>query len=258
MASKIAVLIQVRMKSTRLPEKAMLMIEDKTIIEHVIDRLKMARTPDVIAICTSLHKDDAVLLEVARRKGIEGFAGSEEDVLDRFLQAAHWLKADIVVRASGEDPLVEPGYLDKTVEHHIRSGVDYTSTKQLPAGVAIEVISAKALEKAQGLADNSEMSEYMTLYFRDDFFKVEMVEVEEALKRPHYRLTVDTPEDLRLMREIYKSLYRPGEIVSLKEVTRFLDEYPELAEINSHRVPKRVRREVVIRQGRPKIRIVEE
>jgi spore coat polysaccharide biosynthesis protein SpsF len=254
---KIVALVQVRMNSTRLPRKALLDIEDKPIVEHVLDRLKAARTPALVAICTSTHKDDRVLVELARKKGMPAFAGDEEDVLDRFIKAAYEFGADIVIRASGEDPLVDPEYLDLTVARHVNTGADYTSTKQLPAGVAIEAISTKALEKAHEMADNPEMSEYMTLYFKDDFFKVQSIEVEEELRRPQYRLTVDTPDDLKLMREIYKALYRPGEILTLWEAVRYLDRHAELVEINKNRIPRKVSREVVMRGGQPKIRIVE-
>jgi len=254
--ARIVVLLQVRMMSTRLPEKAILLIEDKTIVEHVIDRLKAAKTPDSVVVCTSTHEDDRVLLELAEKNGVKGFAGNQDDVLDRFIKAARWDGADVVVRASGEDPLVDPVYLDKMVTHHLKTGADYTSTKQLPAGVATEVISVPALEKAHQLADNPEMSEYMTLYFKDDFFHVETLEVEESLRRPHYRLTIDTSEDLELMREIYRRLYRLGEIVALPEVVRLLDKSPELARINKKQIPRTVDRIVELRDGAPKIRIV--
>ena len=253
---KVAVLLQVRMKSTRLPRKAMLTIEDKSLMEHVIDRLKAAKTTYDIIICTSTHQDDRILLELAERTGIKGFAGNEEDVLDRFIQAANREKADVIIRVTGERPLVSLVHLDRMVEHHIKTNTDYTATKQLPAGVAVEVISTSALEKAYQLADNPELSEYMTLYFREDFFRTEIIEVEESLRRPYYRLTVDTPEDLELVREVYRRLYKPDKIIALEEVVRLLDENPELPRINMHRVPKKVDREVINRGGHPKIRII--
>jgi len=254
---KVVILIQARVKSTRLPRKVLRSIEDKLLIEHVIERLKKAEVADDILICTSTHPDDRILIEIAKRNKIGWFAGSEEDVLERCIQAAEKSKADVVVRTTGENPLVDPGYLDRAVHEHLRLGAEYTSVVGLPVGVKAEVIDVQALKKAHQLADNPEKSEYMTLYFKDDFFKLHFIEAGERLKRPHYRLTVDNPEDLELMREIYKALYRPGEIVSLEEVICFLDNHPELAEINSHIIPKKVRREVVM-GGQPKIRITEE
>ncbi len=254
---KVVTFIQARVKSTRLPRKVLLPIEDKLLIEHVIERLKKAEIPDEILICTSTHPDDRILIEIAERHKIGWSVGSEEDVLDRFIQAAEKSKADVVVRTTGENPLTDPLYLDRAVKEHLERGVEYTSVERLPAGVRAEVIDAPALKKAHQLAANPTKSEYMTLYFREDFFKVHFIEAEERFKRPHYRLTVDTPQDMELMRQIYKALYKPGEIIPLGEVIRFLDNHPELVEINSRVIPKKVRREVVMSR-QPKIEIVEE
>ena len=254
---KVVILIQVRVKSKRLPQKVLYPIEGKLLVEHVIERLKRAKIPDEILICTSTHPDDRVLIEIAKKNKIGWFAGSEEDVLDRFIQAAEKTGADVVVRTTGDNPLVDPGYLDRPVHEHLRLGAEYTSVNGLPVGVRVEVIDVQALNKAHQLADNPEKSEYMTLYFKEDFFKVHFIEAEEKLKRTHYRLTVDTPEDLEFMREIYKALYKPGEIIPLEEVIHFLDNHPELVAVNSHITPKKVKREVVM-GGQPKIRIIEE
>lgn len=255
---RVITLIQARMKSTRLPQKVLCLIEDKPMIEHVIERVKKAKIPDEILICTSTHPDDRVLIEIAERNKIGWFAGSEEDVLDRFIQAAEKTKADVVVRTSGENPLIDPLYLDRAVREHLELGMEYTSLKGFPSGVKSEVISVEALEKAHALADNPEKSEYMTLYFAQDFFKVHFIEAGERLRRVHYRLTIDTPEDLKLMRKIYGVFYKSGGIIPLSEVIRFLDEHPEIVAINGHIMPKRVKREVVLRDGRPRIRIMEE
>lgn len=254
---KVVAFIQARVKSTRLPHKVLLPIADKMLIEHVIERLKRASLPDEIMLCTSTHPDDRVLMEIARKNNIGCFAGSEEDVLQRFIQAAEKSRADVVVRATGENPLIDPFYLDRAVEKHFERGVEYTSVEGLPDGVRIEVIDTLALQKAHKLADNPTKSEYMTLYFRDDFFKVHSIGAAEHLKRPHYRLTVDNPEDLELMREIYKALYKPGEIIPLEDVIRFLDNHPELVQINSRIIARQIRREVVTR-GQPRIKIIEE
>ena len=252
---KVVILIQARVKSRRLPQKVLLPIEDKLLIEHVIERLKKTEIPEATLLCTSSHPDDRVLIEIAERNKIGWFAGSEEDVLSRFIQAAERSQADVVVRTTGENPLIDPFYLDRAVQEHLERGVEYTSVEGLPSGVRAEVIAAPALRKAHQLADNPEKSEYMTLYFREDFFKVHFVEAEERLKRPQYRLTVDTPQDIELMRQIYKALYKPGEIIPLEEAIRFLDNHPELVAINSHIMPKKVKREVLM--SGPRIKIIE-
>ncbi|MFC2020405.1 cytidylyltransferase domain-containing protein [Chloroflexota bacterium] len=254
---KTVILVQTRVKSTRLPKKVLHPIEDRLLVEHVIERLKRASIPDEILMCTSTHPDDQILVEIARNNNIGWSTGSEEDVLERFIQAAEESQAEVVVRATGENPLVDPYSLDRAIQEHLQSGAEYTSMEDFPIGVKAEIIDVSALKKAHRLADNPEKSEYMTLYFKDDFFRVHAIEAEEPLRRPSYRLTVDTPEDMELIRKIYKALYKPGEIIPLEDVISFLDTHPEAAAINSRIIPKKVKREVLM-IGQPKIRLIRE
>lgn len=252
---RVVILLHARTTSTRLPKKVLTVIEGKLLIEHVIDRLKLAALPDFIVLCTTANDEDKVLVEIAKKNRIKWFAGNEDDVLDRLIKAAEKEKADIVVRASGEDPLTDPVYIDKAIEHHIKTNADYTKVEGLPKGVQTEIISLTALKKAHTLAANPNMSEYMTLYFTTpSFFHVEILKAGEDVRRPNYRLTVDYPEDLILMKEIFKRLYKPGKIFSLKEVIKLLDENPELAEINLNIKQKKVKSEM--KKGSPKIKIV--
>lgn len=129
---RIVILIQVRVKSRRIPQKVLCFIEDRPLVEHVIERLKKAKNADEILVCTSTHPDDRVLVEIAEKNEIGWFAGSEEDVLDRFIQAAEKSQADAVVRTSGENPLIDPLYLDRAIQEHLESGAEYTLTKGFP------------------------------------------------------------------------------------------------------------------------------
>lgn len=252
---RVGILLHARTESTRLPKKVLTPIEEKPLIEHVIDRLKLATLPDFIVLCTTTTEEDKVLIEIAKKNRIKWFAGNDNDVLDRLIKAAEREKVDIVVRASGEDPLVDPVYIDKAIEHHIKTNADYTKVEGLPRGVQTEIISLTALKKAHTLAANPNMSEYMTLYFTTPgFFHVETLKAEKGVRRPNYRLTVDYPEDLMLMKEIFKRLYKHGEIFSLKEVIKLLDENPRLVKINLNIKQKKVKSE--IEKKYPKIKIV--
>ena len=233
---KVAILIAARMKSTRLPKKCMLMIEDQPLICHLIDRMKASKMADAVVLCTSENPEDAVLAEQAKKKSIPFVKGSKDDVMGRFLKAAEMVKADIIVRVTGDNPLTSPQFIDDAIKHHIKTGAEYTSTKELPQGTKGEVISVSALKKAHTLAEDPNYSEYMTWYFTENagFFKTEKAPVEEALRRPQYRLTVDTPEDYKLVKQIYRRLYTPGKIIPLKEAVKLLDEHPELAKINAN------------------------
>lgn len=230
----IGVLVAVRMKSTRLPKKAMIEIEGKTIIEHLVERVKTAKMPNVIVVCTSTHPDDAILIEVAERAGVKWFAGSEEDVMERFLAAARQEGVDIIVRITGDCPLKDPRYIDKAIAHLIATHADYVRVVGMPIGTGPEVFTTRALENAHSYAIDPNYGEYMSFYFwnNPEVFHIEEIECDESVKRPHYRLTVDESADIELVNEIYQRLYQGGRIFPLKEVIELLDSNPSLVEIN--------------------------
>jgi len=228
----IGILIAVRTGSTRLPKKALEKIEDQTLIEHIIDRMKTCRYADKIVLCTTRKKEDKILVKIAKKKKIYYFCGDEENVIKRFLDAAKKFKLDIIVRVTGDNPLTCPKFIDKAIEYHIKNRCDYTSTKKLPQGTKGEVISISALKKLSRLIKNPK--DYITWYFEENskYFKLCYIFPGRGLIRPNYRLTVDYKEDLDLIREIYKRLYKKGEIIDLKEVVKLLDNNPKLVEIN--------------------------
>ncbi|MFC1963397.1 cytidylyltransferase domain-containing protein [Chloroflexota bacterium] len=230
---KVGAFIQVRMKSTRLARKAMIEIEGKTIIEHLIERVKKARMPSEIVVCTSWHPDDAILIEVAKKAGVKWFAGSEDNVMERFLGAAKQEGVDIILRVTGDCPLIDPEYIDRVIAHIIAKNVDYVTVVGLPLGTGCEVFTTKALEKAHSYAIDPNYSEYLSLYFwnNPDVFHMEKIECEESVKRPDYRLTVDEIADVELMNEIYQRLYQDERIFPMEDVIELLDSTPNLVEL---------------------------
>jgi spore coat polysaccharide biosynthesis protein SpsF len=245
---KIVILIAVRMKSTRLPRKALAIIEDQLLIEHLIDRIKTCKKVDQIVLCTSVHPDDKILTKIAEKKGIKWFRGSEDDVMDRFIKAGKKENADILVRVTGDDVFISPKFIDYAIDNHIKCNADYSITEELPFGVAGEVIAMQALKKAHRHAEDPSSSEYMTWYLDNpEFFKVNKIHVNEKLKRPQYRLTCDTIDDLKLIREIFKRLYSKGSIIRLKDVINLLDKNPDLVKINAHVKEKNVKDKINVR-----------
>jgi len=231
---KAGIFIQVRMKSTRLPKKAMIEIQGKTVIEHLLERVKTAKMPNVIIVCTSTHPDDAILIDVAKKVGVKWFAGSEEDVMERFLGAAKQERVDIIVRVTGDCPLIDPEYIDKAIAHLITIHADYARVVGMPIGTGCEVFSTKALEKAHTYAIDPNYSEYMSSYFLNnpEVFHIDEIQCDGSVKGPDYRLTVDEIADIELMKEIYQRLYQGGRIFSLKEVIELLDSNSNLVELN--------------------------
>jgi N,N'-diacetyllegionaminate synthase len=251
LTAQVAICIAVRLHSTRLPNKALIQIEGQTAIEHLIDRLVQSRTAAAVILCTSTNPQDKPLIDIARKKGIKWYAGSENDVMDRFLQAAATVNADVIVRVTGDDILVDPHHLDLLVRRHIEAGADYSCCPGLPKGTECEAISTAALRKAHELAEDPNHSEYMTWYLkRDDIFRVQELQVDEQFRRD-YRLTLDCPEDLAVLKEVFRNLHRPGETFSLAELIRFLDAHPEVTRMNRNVKPRKLGKEVNTRLRTP-------
>lgn len=229
---KTAAFITVRMKSTRLPRKALLKIEGRTTIEHLIDRLKAAKLPDMVVLCTSIHPDDEVLVEVAKRNGIEAFQGSPEDKLDRYLRAARKYGIDFIVNVDGDDILCDPELIDRTIEHFKKTGADCIVWKGFPVGSVPTGVKVQALEKVCQLKEDKD-TEVWGGYFTDTgLFKVEYLEADEDLRHPELRMTLDYPEDLKFFKTVFTRLYEPGKIIPLREVVDLLLQTPEIAKIN--------------------------
>lgn len=229
---KSAIFITVRMKSTRLSGKALLEIKGKPVIEHLIDRLKLSNLPDWIVLCTSTHPDDAVLADVAHNNSIECFRGSEDDKLDRYLNAAQRYGVDFVVVTEGDNIFYEPEIIDGIIELYLSTKVDYISCLELPLGTAPHGIKVEALEKVCQI--KSEMdTEVWGGYFRDSgLFKVEYLEIQEELRHPEMRMTLDYPEDYEFFEAIFDRLYSPGKVFSLRDILSLLRDNPQLMDIN--------------------------
>ncbi len=215
-----------------MPRKALLKIEDRTTIEHLIDRAKAAKLPDLVVLCTSTHPDDSILVDVARRNGIEAFRGDPEDKLDRYLQAARKYGLDFIVNIDGDDIICDPELIDRTIEHFEKTKADYIGWKGFPVGAVPVGVKVKALERVSKLKQEKD-TEVWGGYFTDTgLFNVEYLEADETLRYPKFRMTLDYPEDLEFFKTVFKKLYAPRRIFSLREVVELLKENPEIAKIN--------------------------
>ena len=149
---KIVAIVQARMGSTRLPNKVMKLIGGVPMIELLLRRLARAEKVDQIVVATSLDEQNQPLVEPVRRLGYACEQGSENDVLDRFLQAAKKHQADVLVRITGDCPLVDPTLVDDVIRCFSAAQVDYfsnTNPPTYPDGLDIEVFTYKALEQAE-------------------------------------------------------------------------------------------------------------
>lgn len=239
----IVAIIQARMGSTRLPGKVLQDLSGQSVLCRVVRRVQRASTPKrVLVATTSSRNDDAVVVDCARL-GVQVFRGDERDVLDRYWRAAQFVGADTVVRITADCPLIDPSLIDDVVRGFLQSSADYASNvleRTYPRGLDVEVISAKALEKAWRNADQSHQREHVTPYFYENPGLFKLLSVRGKTDCTAYRWTLDTDEDLHLIRTIYERFDGKDDF-SWTDVLRLMEQEPKLLSINSAIIQKAVR-----------------
>lgn len=185
-----------RTASRRLPKKVLRNIGNKTLIEHLISRVKRAHNIDKIYLCTSVDPNEEILLSIAEKNGIYGYAGSREVVIDRMLDVADIENADNVIRITGDNLFCDEIFTDKMIELHNKHKADYTRTTALPLGVTSEIFSVTGLKSMYSTLDPNQ-TEYLTYYvfFSETNLKKLILYPPSSLKNALYSLTIDTPED---------------------------------------------------------------
>ncbi len=209
------------------------------MIAHTIDRLKKSSRIAKIVLATTNLVEDRALVDLASSLKIESFAGSENDVLDRFYQAGKRYPADVVVRCTGDCPVIDWQVTDRVIDQHLKNENDYTSntvTRSYPRGLDIEVIQFKALERCAKEAKLPHEREHVTpyIYQHPELFPIGQVEAEKSRWQPDLRLTVDTQEDFDFMTKIFDALYDQNRFFLVNDILNLLNQKPQLKEINRH------------------------
>ncbi len=221
------VFVAVRMKSSRLPFKAMLDVYGKSMLLRLVERLAEKIPKGNIVICTSINAQDDEIERFSNLHQLNVYRGDELDVMDRFINAAIKFNAKTIVRVTGDNPLTDPSVLKKMVDYHKYMQSEYTFTKNIPVGVRAEIIDISALNRIHKQLKNPMDSEYMTLMLnRPDKLKVvEYREKDLSIQRPELSLTVDTNEDIELIRGIYENF--KGTLPDLGGIIEWLDANPD-------------------------------
>ena len=199
------------MGSTRLAGKTLKILEGEPLIMQVIHRLKLIKNCTIVLLTSDTLKDD-VLENWCKDNDILCFRGSEDNVLERYYEASKYYKADNIIRATGDNPLVEPYFANELLEKHIALNADYSSNKSevgsnLPDGLGIEIFSFNALKISMNKSTQEHHFEHVNEYIlenRRDFKIYKDVNIGGLLDRSYLRLTVDTPEDFERVEKIFK------------------------------------------------------
>ncbi|MDO8514699.1 MAG: hypothetical protein Q7S50_04095 [bacterium] len=229
--------ITARTDSNRLPQKMLLPIKGRKVIEHVIDRAKMIRGLDGIVLCTSDRPQDDVLEEIAKNEGILCFRGSLEDKLERWHGASEMCGADYILTIDADDLFFAPELCELAIEQAKQDTPDFIQgPKTLACGAFTYCFSASALKKVCEIKDSTD-TEMMWVYFTDTgLFKIAELKVEDPVYHlDGVRMTLDYPEDLAFFERVFDELGTDRNTASTPNILNLLREKPEINEINYFR-----------------------
>jgi spore coat polysaccharide biosynthesis protein SpsF len=232
------------MGSTRLPGKVLARVADDTLLGHLLSRLRRCRALGAVVVATTRGPEDDLVAAEAAAHGVAVVRGSTSDVLSRYLAAASEAEVDPVVRVTADCPLLDPDVVDEAMSRWRATGDDppldlltnaRPGTRTFPRGLDVEVVSRAALARAHAaLPASAPEREHVTqhLYRRPDLYRIE--ELHLPLDLSFLRFTVDEPEDLELVRELYQALHPTHPGFGLRQVLALLAQRPQLLALNAH------------------------
>jgi spore coat polysaccharide biosynthesis protein SpsF len=237
---KVVAIVQARMGSTRLPGKVLMDLGGETALARVLNRLRRSQLIQEVVVATTTSAPDVAIAQECIRLGAPFFRGSEGDVLDRYYRAALECQAEAVVRITADCPLIDPELVDDTVRPFLEQHADFASNvtpRRYPRGLDTEILSAIALERAWHEARSSYEREHVTPYIYEHAQQFKVISVRGHDDYSHYRWTLDTPEDLQLLRAIY-SRFGNQDDAGWRDVVALMEREPQLAALNSQVLQK--------------------
>lgn len=232
---KIVAIVQARMSSTRFPKKVMQPICGKPMIGLLLERLSKSNKIEQIILATTDDNSCDSLAYYVNKLGYEVYRGNEDDVLDRYYQAAKKVQADLVVRVTGDCPLIDPEQVDEVILKFLESDVDYVANNvppTYPDGLDTEVFTFKALEIAWNQAKEPQQREHVTPFIREsDQFS--LINITHSTDLSNERWTVDEPEDFEVINNVFE-YFNPRTDFTWLDVLALRKEHPEWFIANQH------------------------
>jgi spore coat polysaccharide biosynthesis protein SpsF len=244
MKYKTVALIEARMNSSRLPGKVIKKLGQDSVIGVLIERVKKAKNINQIVVITTKNKIDDVLIKIIKKKKIKYFRGSELNVYDRFIKAAALFKADIAVRLTSDNPLIDPKMIDSMInDYKKKPNPSYLfngyksdfKTRQLPYGLDIELLNPKTLINLKNIIISKKLKEHPPLIFfknKKKFF-LKSFKVKNFEFNAKTRLTIDTLKDLKMLNQLYILLFKKHQNkFDVKDISNVLKKNKWLLKIN--------------------------
>jgi spore coat polysaccharide biosynthesis protein SpsF len=232
---KIGAIIQARTTSTRLPNKVLLDIAGKPALQHIIERLRQSKKLETIIVATTTNETDNLICDLCDKLNCFYFRGSEDDVLTRVLGAAKAYDIDIIVEVTGDCELIDWSIIDQLISMYCNNDVDYCSNvleRTFPRGYDCQVFGTKLLERVNREVDNPIDRQHVSTWIYKNpknkgKFKLLGLKASKELNRPDIEVTLDTEQDLELMRWLfdYGKEYRID--MTCQQVINAIDFYPD-------------------------------
>lgn len=233
----ITAIVQARMSSSRLPNKVMMKICNKPIIEHVFNQLSYSKYISKSVLATSRESNDDPLEIWAKNNNKNFFRGDLNNVLNRYYNAAVKFNASTIVRITADCPLIDPIIVDEIINKYLKDKLDYCSNTLVPTfpdGLDTEVFSIETLRTTYINAKLNSELEHVTPYIKKHPELFNIANFVSPINYSNLRWTLDNYEDYLLLENIYNSLYQENTYMSWEKVLSFVNKNKELNKINSH------------------------
>ncbi len=222
------------MTSTRLPGKVLKEVLGKPLLSYQIERLRRVKEIAQIVVATTTNQEDGPIVEFCKKEGVAMYRGSEDDVLDRYYQAARLYNADPVMRITADCPFIDLEVVKAVIETYREGEYEYVVTgPSFAEGFDCEIFSFAMLELAWKNAEKKYEREHCTMFLHNHPELCKKFTLENTTDDSKYRVTVDEPQDFEVVKTILEALYPVNPEFSGSDVKAFLDSYPDVAALNS-------------------------
>ena len=232
---RVLAIVQARMSSSRLPGKVLRPLLGQPMLERQIERLRRSKGIERLIVATSTDGSDHPIEQLCIRIGLPCFRGSLNDVLDRYYQAACRFGGEVIVRLTGDCPLIDPEIIDRGIAFFLEGAYHYVSNtieRTFPIGLDTELFRIADLREAWSLAVLPSEREHVTPYFHNHPEKYTIGQFRHSENLSHHRWTVDEPADFEFVSRVYEALYPSNPCFTTAQVLELLRRRSDLTKIN--------------------------
>ena len=233
---KITLILQVRCNSSRLPKKILLKLYNKTVLDHIIDRINNVKNKFDFIIATTTASSDDEIYQICRDRDIKCYRGSENDVLDRYYQTALINNTDIIIRCTSDCPLLDSNLLDNMIDIYLKNNYKYFMMKYFgksqypsgfPDGFDIEIYNFESLKdlykNVTDMKDRQDINRYFIRNYKLNLYEIPLYKEYKNLDFENLHLSLDTLYDYRIISNIFENLYPINKNFNIYDVLDYLN-----------------------------------